>query len=168
MAHIRKFALASITSAAIFIMLPSCGHNHSIADEVASAELSLANEDVNATRNLCSGILTRAEKEGMEASQYGRLSILYMQLNDRSDDPEDLQLATNCYREAFKINADSALAFYSSLPVEQDKYAMTLASIVHTLDNPREIPEDHDWEVSPDEIGKVEDPAAMDSIASAK
>lgn len=73
-----------------------------------------------------------------------RLSILYMQLNERTDDPEDVEYAVQCFREAFKINADSAKAYYSSLPVEQDKYAMTLATIVHTLDNPREIPADHD------------------------
>lgn len=130
---------------ALFTLTTSCGKSGtSIADDMAAAEISIANEDVVATRNLCNGVLSKAAKDGIDASQYARLSILYMQLNDRTDDPSDIEYAVSCYREAFAINADSASAFYSSLPVEQDKYVMTLASIVHTLDNPREIPFDHD------------------------
>lgn len=159
-----KPLLKSLTIVAAAALFTACGNSGSIAEEVASAELTLANEDVVATRNICNGILSRAEKEGVEASQYARLSILYMQLNDRTDNPEDIEFAARCYREAFKTNADSASAFYRSLPVDQDKYAMTLASIVHTLDNPQEIPVDHDREVSVDEIDGAEDSEVTDSI----
>lgn len=83
------------------------------------------------------------------------LSILYMQLHDRTDDPDALQLATRCYREAFETNADSARMYYEHLPVDQDKYAMTLATIVSTLDNPPAPLEDDDPYVSPDSIGMI-------------
>lgn len=122
----------------------SCGGSDSIAERISAAELSLANENVDATRQLCGEIIGQKDRQSVEAKQMARLSILYMQLNERTDDPEDVEYAVQCFREAFKINADSAKAYYSSLPVEQDKYAMTLATIVHTLDNPREIPADHD------------------------
>lgn len=68
-----------------------------------------------------------------------------------------------CFREAYKINADSATAFYKSLPVDQDKYAMTLATIVHTLDNPREIPADHDIDLDSAELEEVEAELAAQS-----
>ncbi|MDE5664753.1 MAG: hypothetical protein K2I31_02290 [Duncaniella sp.] len=122
----------------------SCGGSDSIAERISAAELALANENVDATRELCGEIIGQKDRQTIEAKQMARLSILYMQLNERTDAPEDVEYAVQCFREAFKLNADSAKAFYSSLPVEQDKYAMTLATIVHTLDNPREIPADHD------------------------
>ena len=122
----------------------SCGGSDSIAERISAAELALANENVDATRQLCGEIIGQKDRQSVEAKQMARLSILYMQLNERTDDPEDVEYAVQCFREAFKINADSAKAYYSSLPVEQDKYAMTLATIVHTLDNPREIPADND------------------------
>ena len=121
----------------------SCGGSDSIAERISAAELALANENVDATRELCGEIIGQKDRQTIEAKQMARLSILYMQLNERTDAPEDVEYAVQCFREAFKLNADSAKAFYSSLPVEQDKYAMTLATIVHTLDNPREIPADH-------------------------
>ena len=122
----------------------SCGGSDSIAERISAAELALANENVDATRELCGELIGQKDRQTIEAKQMARLSILYMQLNERTDAPEDVEYAVQCFREAFKLNADSAKAFYSSLPVEQDKYAMTLATIVHTLDNPREIPADHD------------------------
>ncbi len=122
----------------------SCGGSDSIAERISAAELALANENVDAKRKRCGEIIGQKDRQSVEAKQMARLSILYMQLNERTDDPEDVEYAVQCFREAFKINADSAKAYYSSLPVEQDKYAMTLATIVHTLDNPREIPADHD------------------------
>lgn len=147
MTHITKLILALCIPAVLSLTL-SCGKIHSISDQFAAADLAIAEEDMTATRKICNDILTSAEKEGIEATDYARLSILYMQLNERTDDPDDIQLAARCYREAFKLNADSAQTFYRTLPVDQDKYAMTLATIVHALDNPREIPSDHDWEIA--------------------
>ena len=148
---------AAISMIVTLIIVTSCGLKHTVSEDIASAEIAFANEDVNATRDICNGILDKNEKRSIEASQYARLSIIYMQLNDQTDDPEDIELAAECYREAFKLNADSAMSFYRSLPVEQDKYAMTLSAIVHILDNPREIPTDHDREVLPDEVGRLEE-----------
>lgn len=137
-----KGTLAYI-SLTIALMLISCGSKTSIKEDIASAELSMANEDMMATRNMCEALMSRSEKTAMEASDYARLSILYMQLNERTDNPSDIEYATQCFRQAYKLNSDSAAFFYSSLPVDQEKYAMTLATIVHSLDNPREIPPEH-------------------------
>ncbi len=144
------------------LLLGACGHSDSLADKISSAELAMANDNVSATREICSSIINQDNRKGIEATQMARLSILYMQLNERTDDPEDVELAVQCFREAYAINADSATAYYRSLPVDQDKYAMTLSSIVHTLDNPGEIPTDHDREVSTEEVGMIEN--TTDSI----
>lgn len=139
-------------AAGIAIIFSGCS-DASVSDRISSAELALANEDVSATREICGDLFDRKDRNSMEAKQMARLSILYMELNDRTDDPNDIEYAVQCYREAFKINSDSAKNYYESLPVDQDKYALTLSNIVHTLDNPQEIPEDHDC-----------DPAQADSV----
>ncbi|MDE5749804.1 MAG: hypothetical protein K2H87_03425, partial [Duncaniella sp.] len=74
--------------------------------------------------------------------------ILYMQLNDRTDDHEAVDLAADCYREAYRANADSAAWFYTHLSSDDQKYVMVLASIVHSMDNPKsldDITEDHEF-----------------------
>jgi len=126
----------------------ACGNSRSVADEISAAELALVNDDADAARSLCNGILSHMDKKPIAATQFAHLSILYMQLNERTDNPEDIGLAARCFREAFRIDADSASAYYSTLPVDQDKYAMTLSSIVHILDNPQEIPADIDSDIS--------------------
>ncbi|MDE6430446.1 MAG: hypothetical protein K2K65_04680, partial [Duncaniella sp.] len=106
-------------------------------------------------------ILEQKDRAGMEATQMARLSILYMQLNERTDDPNDVEYAVQCFRDAYKINSDSAKAYYSSLPYDQEKYAMTLSTIVHTLDNPKDIPDEHDCDPTEEEMKQMD--SAFDS-----
>ncbi len=150
--------------ASISLIFSSCGGHSSIANDVAAAEVAIANDDVMTTRDLCDGIMSKSQKEGIDASQYARLSILYMQLNDRSDNPADIGYAARFYKLAYEIDADSAEAYYRALPVDQEKYVMTLSAIVHTLESPQEIPAEHDMEIPGSEIGHVEDTSIADSI----
>lgn len=117
------------------LLLVSCA-GETISERVAAAEMAFAAEDVAATRQICASIVQDTVKGSFTASELARLSILYMQLNEHDDDPEAVELAANCYRLAFRCNADSARAFYESLPSEDMKYAMTLASLVEQADNP--------------------------------
>lgn len=135
---------------ASLVLTASCNGSHSISEDVATAELALASDDVSATREICDKLVGASSKDNVSATEWARLSLLYMQLNDRTDDPEVVGLAAKCYREAFTVNADSARMFYQNLPVEDDKYVMTLSSIVHSLDNPTDIPADHDLDVTLD------------------
>lgn len=146
----KRIHISIILLALIFLI--SCHESHTISEDVATAELAMSSNDVTTTREICDDLLGNENRDGITATEWARLSILYMQLNERTDDPEVIELAAQCYREAFKVNADSARTFYQNLPVDNDKYAMTLASIVHSLDNPAEIPADHDLDVPTDSI----------------
>lgn len=125
-------------------VMVACG-NSSISEQVASAEIAFAGDDVAATRRICDEIVGEHTADGaIMATELGRLSILYMQLYDRTDDADALDRATQCYRLAFEQNADSAAYFYSHLPVDQDKYAISLAGLVNSIDNPADISDSHD------------------------
>ena len=142
-----------LTSVLFGCMMAACGDS-SISEQVASAEIAYAADDVAATRRICDELVGEHTSGGeILASELGRLSILYMQLYDRTDDADALDQATRCYRLAYEQNSDSAAYFYSHLPVEQDKYAMSLAGLVNSIDNPADIS---------DEINDVEE---VDSIA---
>ncbi len=135
MSIINHLILSLLLVAALFLV--SCDGGKSIADKVADAELAMSEEDVASTRSIADDILShRPNNGGISATELARLSILYMQINERTDDSESVELAADCYREAFEANADSAAAFYHNLPVDQLKYAMVLASIVHSADKP--------------------------------
>lgn len=139
----------------LMAMFVACDSGHSISEQVASAEMAMAESDVATTRNICDDLMGQ-NHESFDATELARLSILYMQLHDRTDDPDALQLATQCYREAFAENADSARIFFERLPVDQDKYAMTLSTLVSSLDNPGASLEDDDPYVGADSIGHIE------------
>ncbi|MCM1163975.1 MAG: hypothetical protein NC339_06990 [Muribaculaceae bacterium] len=138
------------------IVFSSCNSGN-LSERVAAAEMAMAAEDVEMTRKLCDDIMSDSVARGsVTATELARLSILYMQLNERTDDHEAVDLAADCYREAFKANADSARRFYESLPVDEVKYIMTLSSIVHSMDNP------HQLEDYPDESHEFADSLAAE------
>jgi hypothetical protein len=121
-------------------VITSCDSGRPVSDQVAEAEMAMAASDVASTRRICDQILSDSVAKGsITATELARLSILYMQLNELTDDHEAVDLAADCYREAFQANPDSARMFYQELPVGQDKYVMTLSSIVHSMDNPKQL-----------------------------
>lgn len=120
-------------------VMASCG-DASVAERVTSAEMAFAAEDAASSRRICDAILSdTGNAGGITASELCRLSILYMQLYDRTDEAEALDLAIRCYRSAFSENADSAKYYYSHLPVDQDRYAMSLSTLVQSIDNPSKV-----------------------------
>lgn len=113
------------------------------ADDIAAAEDALAIGDAEHAREICNS-LTEDNGPKLSATQLAHISLIYMQLSDTSDDPEIIDRAARCWRDAMTLNTDSAMAFYQSAPVEQQKNVILLAAIVHTFDRTAEMP-DIDW-----------------------
>jgi len=135
-------------------ILSACSDKSSVSDRVAAAEMAFAAEDVASTRRIIDNIMADSTAKGsVTATELARLSILYMQLNDRTDDHEAVDLAADCYREAYRANADSAASFYTHVSADNQKYVMALTSIVHSMDNPKSLDDiteqDHEF---PDSI----------------
>lgn len=138
----KQFILI-VSSILLTIGASSCRHGD-IAEQVSAAEMAFASQDVAQTRRICDDIVGKTPHDGsIAATELARLSLLYMQLYDRTDDSDALEQATRCYREAYKTNADSAAYYYSNLPVELDKYAISLSTLVNSIDNPADISDLH-------------------------
>lgn len=151
--------IISIGIVLLSLGLMSCSGTSNVREQVAYAETALAEQDYEESRNLCDEILGSDGRKTLSASEFARLSILYMQFYENSDDADALDRAVECYREATELNADSARMVYDSLSAEDHKYAYALSMIVDGIDNPRDNSEDHDRYVSPDSVGVITETA---------
>lgn len=146
--------------AAFAVALPlsfsSCGEAHTVNEQVATAETAMAEQNYEAGRRICDGLLGEQDKNVISAAEYARLSILYMQFYENADDSEALEMAVECYRKARELDADSAMAVYATLPADEHKYAYALSMIVSGMDNPGDSALDNDRYVAPDSIGVIE------------
>ena len=132
-----------VCAAFVGLMMAACG-GADVAERISTAEMAYATEDAATSRRICDEIMEdNGGEDKLTAMQLGRMSILYMQLYDRTDDSDALDMATKCYRSAYDADADSAAYFYSHLPVEQDKSGMSLSMLVQSIDNPADISDIH-------------------------
>ena len=132
----HRTVLAAITAA----VLTACSSQVNVKEQIALAETAIVEEDAESTRRYCDRLLAdSAAYRSLEATDMARLSILYMQINERTDDHEAVDIAADCFRDAFLLDADSARIYYESLTPDNLKYAMALSSIVSSMDNPHRL-----------------------------
>lgn len=104
--------------------------------ELREAEMAVAQGDMTSAKSIAQNISNGKNFSGLSARQLGRLSLVYMQMADSVDQPENVGAATECYRQAFATNADSAQRFYSEVGPEHTGHAVMLGAIVRSLDAP--------------------------------
>ncbi|MCH5245515.1 MAG: hypothetical protein J1E84_03545 [Muribaculaceae bacterium] len=108
------------------------------AAEIDAADNALIGGDSNLAREICNSLLDN--NSNLTASQLAHISLIYMQLADMTDDTDIIDRAARCWRDAMTANTDSAMAYYQSVPIEQQKNVILLAAIVHTFDRAANIP----------------------------
>lgn len=132
--------LRNVCTLFLGLVMTACGGGSDMAERISSAEMAYATGDASSLRRICDEIMDdNAGESTLTAEQLGRMSILYMELYDHTDDSDALDMATECYRSAFEEDADSASYFYAHLPAEQYKYGMSLTMLVQSMDNPVDI-----------------------------
>lgn len=142
---------------AMFII---AGCNRAIlADEQSSliedAQMAIETGDYESARKICDKLIEGAKTEEMTASTLGRAAIIYMQISDNATSDDYTVNAYQCYRNSYKVNADSARAFYSGINGDDARFVHMLEAIVKQVDNPNKNNiEDHE-----------QGTAAFDSIA---
>lgn len=109
------------------------------------AQCAIENGDYDSARDICDNLIKGARTEDMTAATLGRLSIIYMQISDNATSDDYTVNAYQCYRNAFKVNADSAKVFYSGINGDDTRLVHMLEAIVRQVDNPNKNNiEDHE------------------------
>ena len=132
--------ITSITTIAILVMLSACLGGSNQAAGLAEAERAFDDGNYEAAQDILDDIFGK-DDEKMSATQLGRMSILYMRIADEcSDDADDnIGAATKCYMKAYNANADSAQAYYYSLPIEHSSHVQTLSRLHEALTAPPSV-----------------------------
>ena len=139
----RRLITTAVITALMTLGMAGCGSHttEEIDRSLDAADAYLSDGNLDDARKTADAVYG-TDSARMTSRQMVRLSLLYMQLSDRSDDPTTVGQAINCHRMAYKANADSAAMLYSTLPVDLDPYGMMLGDIVKQLNSPRDIPAD--------------------------
>lgn len=107
-----------------------CSGASSFEKDLQQAEIAITNGDMRAAESIVAHITKNGSKiTGIPVNQLGRLSLIYMQLADSTNQSENVGLATQCYNQAYQNDADSAEMFYLSVPPEHTRYTMMLQAL---------------------------------------
>lgn len=144
-----------IISLLSIVMAACSGSAESIERSLREAEAAVAKGDMVAARSVSEHLLGDENLSELSASQLARLSIVYMQMADSENAEQNTLQAADLYRRAYRANADSAQAVYTSLPGDQLQYITTLENLVSHRDNPVDmssLDEDHDIDPGENDI----------------
>ncbi len=138
--HMRSLsAIISTIALGVAAIVTACSGNtdERIETELRQAEMSVAQGDMVAAQSVADHVLNDTHTyQQLTPRQLGRLSLVYMQLSDSTDQAGNVSSAISCFRKAYTDNPDSAAAFYATVPAEHTTRAIVLATITHAIDNP--------------------------------
>lgn len=136
-----KTILTFIMAAVLFTVW-SCDTAVSRNDELTAAEQAIDTHNYRSAQIACDRLLEQSAEQPLSASQFGRLSLLFMRLSEIDAEHENVGQATQCYLKAFAADTDSARAYYNSLPIEMSSYVEMMASLSRAITSPADISDD--------------------------
>lgn len=136
--------ILTIIIGAVLVALCGCATAISSDDELTAAEQAIETHNYRSAQTAGDRLLAQSDESPLTASQYGRLSLLFMRLSEIDAEHENVGQATQCYLKSFATNADSARAYYSSLPLEMSSYVEMMANLSRAITSPTDIIND-DW-----------------------
>lgn len=110
------------------LCMTACGSD-AVDTHLSEAEAAVAAGNYDVAQDLCDSMSDDATLASMRASQLGRLSIVYMQLDERESDGRNARMAQRCYSAAYATDADSARIFYAGLSAQEFALAETLRQL---------------------------------------
>jgi len=130
----------------MFILLlgiTACRSNGNTAIEIAAAEQAIAECDYALARSICETITTDSTTT-LNVDELCRLSLIYMKMSDIEDSDINTAAATQCYRNALKIDKDSARLFYDNVPIDEARHVEIMSQLDRILSSSRDIYIDDD------------------------
>lgn len=138
------------------LMGVGCKHSAESVDvTLDDAEQAMADNDIRHARMVCD-VISYQGRDRLTEAQLGRLAILYMKLADASNSDDDIADATQCFRMAWKLSADSMRGFVATLSPEDLPHFVMLTRIGGSLDSPPDLSEEHYAEDSIQATGEHE------------
>lgn len=133
----RHFYL-TLSLAAMLTALTGCGGDAIEKNDadIREAEMAISQGDMRVAESVANHVLGSADTSALTPSQFGRLSMVLMQIADSVDQGDHVALAARCYRKAYDANADSARSFYANVAPEHVSHAVMLATLVGSQDIP--------------------------------
>lgn len=138
----KRFKILMFTAVfAIVAALSGCSSSdHAVNDRISEAETALISGDYAKAQSL--GETVSGDLKALTVRQLCRLSLLYIKIGENTENEDDIDLATRCYREAFELDTDSAVLIYAECPVQDITYVMTLTALVRDADNIDSFPDE--------------------------
>ncbi len=157
---IRNIFIVTLVCATALIVA-SCGKSarNEAAEGLREAEAAVALGDMEAASSVATKVIGPENLSNLSATELARLSIVYMQIADRTERESSIAQAADLYRRAFASNPDSAAAFYADVNPDLYPYVTMLKTLVGHLDNP--------YNPEADSLGEIHDdhfPEIADSI----
>lgn len=106
------------------------------SDDLDAAHSLLEAGDVKSAQEICDDLLARSDSNDIGVSNYGRLSLTYMELAEQADQDDNIVNATLSYYRAYNIDADSAAAYYNALTGDDAMRYSMLATIINSPEIP--------------------------------
>lgn len=120
---------------ALAMMLSACHSASDSADaDIASAEEAMAYERTDEALAIAEALLNSGDS--LTASQYGRLSMIYMRAAESVDAETNTTQAYQCYTAAYSVDADSAAAWYSNVSADDQRFLQMLSQLKNLMDDP--------------------------------
>lgn len=119
----------------IICLLVSCGGDsiNELDTNLREAEAAVAQGDMKVAASLSEYLMGNENLSQLSASQLARLSIVYMQMADHSDEGINTATATDLYRRAYNAAPDSAASYYSSVPFDKMQYVDMLQTLTKNI-----------------------------------
>ena len=137
-----KFLTIILTFLAFGALLSGCGSSGADYDTaLADAQLALDEGDAGRSSRICSELLDK-DADALNERQLGRLAIIFVKLSEVTDSDENVADATECFRRAWKLSADSMRGFASQLPPEDLPQYVILSRIGGSIDSPPDLSEE--------------------------
>lgn len=133
---IFKCAIACATA----LLALGCSPGDTFGEGLEEARKAIDNGQTESAQKICDNLFEEFNGTKTSASKLGRLSLLFMELANTgaSENQENnIASATQCYLDAFAVDADSATAFYQSIdsPSDMERY-VTLNLIARAVITP--------------------------------
>lgn len=114
----------------------------SVEASVNDAEETFATGDTAQCQKICTRLMAE-DFDKLDEKQLGRLAIIFTRLSEIDNSDENMADATQCFRQAWKLSADSLRGFIGSLPPEDVPRFIMLSRIGGSIDFPPDLSQDH-------------------------